>query len=174
MALFFSTHECNTIFRHLHSHASISEEDPDDYVSEASFLDQSSSIPRQGQFMTTFSEDNIPLSASIPKLTMAVLTASTSESHLSPVRDWSSMHDSDIALLAMCMQNLFQRAQSVSEKRVHWNGSFFFCFQGLRFCDRRFVQCITTRRLWTYPPKFLGDIRKSTTGKTSSDIRFLW
>jgi hypothetical protein len=85
------------LFRHLRSQSSISEDESDGYVSEASsittataqLLDHSLSIPKQGQFMTTFSEENIPLSSSIPKFKMPVLATSASLSNPSLVSIYS-------------------------------------------------------------------------------------
>jgi hypothetical protein len=77
-----------SLLRRLRSQSSISEDESDGYVSEASsitaataqLLDHSLSIPKHGQFMTTFSEDNIPLSSSITKIPIF----STSKSMMSP------------------------------------------------------------------------------------------
>lgn len=148
MALFFSTHECNTIcarlnltpfdlspgeserilqqhasspsyasqlpaqtacrdsveplnglskfgslFRRLRSQSSISEDESDGYVSEtasltaanAQLLDHSLSLPKGGQFMTTFSDDNLPLSSSVTKTRIPILSTSVSMNSPSPV-----------------------------------------------------------------------------------------
>jgi len=62
-----------SFLRRLRSQSSISEDDSDGYVSEASSLtaanahphEQNLSTSKPNQFMTTFSEDNIPLSSSL-------------------------------------------------------------------------------------------------------------
>ncbi len=82
-----------SLIRRLRSQSSISEDESDGYVSETSsitaataqLLDHSLSIPKHGQFMTTFSEDNIPLSSSITKFKIPLLTTSVSMSTASPV-----------------------------------------------------------------------------------------
>jgi elongation factor 2 kinase len=82
-----------SLLRRLRSQSSISEDESDGYVSEASsitaaaaqLLDHGLSIPEHRQFMTTFSEDNIPLSSSIPKLKIPILTTSVSMLATSPV-----------------------------------------------------------------------------------------
>lgn len=84
----------SSILRQFRSQSSISEDESDGYVSEASsitaanaqLLDQNLSVPKQGQFMTTFSEDNIPLSSSITKLKMPIFSSSVSMMNASPVR----------------------------------------------------------------------------------------
>lgn len=77
-----------SIFRRLRSHSSLSEEESDGYVSEASsttaamghVLEHSISIPEHRQFMTTFSEENLPLSPSMNTFHIPALTKSSSAS----------------------------------------------------------------------------------------------
>jgi len=83
-----------SLLRQFRSQSSISEDESDGYVSEtasitaanAHLLDQNLSIPKREQYMTTFSEDNIPLSPSITKIKMPIFTTSASMSSASPVR----------------------------------------------------------------------------------------
>jgi hypothetical protein len=83
-----------SLLRRLRSQSSISEDESEGYVSEASsitaatvhLLDQSSPLPKQGQFMTTFSEDNIPLSSTpITRIRNPLLSTSLSMTSASPV-----------------------------------------------------------------------------------------
>ena len=83
-----------SLLRRLRSQSSVSEDESDGYVSEASsitaataqLLDHGSSIPKQTQFMTTFSEDNIPLSSSFTaKIRIPTLSTSVSMISASPV-----------------------------------------------------------------------------------------
>jgi hypothetical protein len=82
-----------SLFRRLRSQSSISEDESEGYVSEASsitattvqLLDQGVSIPKHGQFMTTFSEENIPLSSSYSKIKIPMLSSSISATSASPV-----------------------------------------------------------------------------------------
>ena len=83
-----------SLLRRLRSQSSVSEDESDGYVSEASsmtaataqLLEQGSSIPKQTQFMTTFSEDNIPLSSSLTaKIRIPTLSTSVSMISASPV-----------------------------------------------------------------------------------------
>jgi hypothetical protein len=90
-----------SLFRQLRSQSSISEDESDGYVSEASsitaaaaqLLDHSLSIPEHRQFMTTFSEDNIPLSSSMTKFKMPILTNSLSISPVSVIVEHCMMID---------------------------------------------------------------------------------
>jgi hypothetical protein len=85
-----------SLIRRLRSQSSVSEDESDGYVSETSsitaataqLLDQGLSIPKHEQFMTTFSEDNIPLSSSITKIKMPIFTKSTSMNTASPVSNY--------------------------------------------------------------------------------------
>ncbi len=85
-----------SFFRQLRSQSSISEDDSEGYLSETSsittataqLLDHSLSIPKHGQFMTTFSDENIPLSPPITKLKMPILTTSASMFTPSPVSNF--------------------------------------------------------------------------------------
>lgn len=82
-----------SVFRRLRSHSSLSEEESDGYVSEASstnaptghILEHSISIPEHRQFMTTFSEENLPLSPSMNKFHIPPLAKSSSTSATSLV-----------------------------------------------------------------------------------------
>ncbi|CAF0909171.1 unnamed protein product [Adineta steineri] len=73
-----------SLLRKLRSQSSISEDESDGYVSEASsltattaqLLDHNLSLPKHGQYMTTFSEENIPLVSSTTKLKMPILSTS--------------------------------------------------------------------------------------------------
>jgi hypothetical protein len=83
-----------SLIRRLRSQSSVSEDESDGYVSEASsitaatvqLLDHGIPIPKQAQFMTTFSEDNIPLSSSMTaKIRIPTLSTSASMISASPV-----------------------------------------------------------------------------------------
>ena len=85
-----------SLLRRLRSQSSISEDESDGYVSEASSLtaatahphDHSASTAKQNQFMTTFSEDNIPLSSShTVKMRLPPLSSSISMISASPVSE---------------------------------------------------------------------------------------
>lgn len=90
-----------SLFRRLRSTSSISEDESDGYVSEAAsltagsaqLLDRSLSLPKHGQFMTTFSDDNLPLSSSITKTKIPILSTSVSMTSASP--NYSSHSHSD-------------------------------------------------------------------------------
>ena len=78
----------SSVFRQLRSQSSISEDESDGYVSETSSLtaatghtlEHSLSIPEHRQFMTTFSEENLPLSPSMNAFHIPPLTTSMSMS----------------------------------------------------------------------------------------------
>lgn len=83
-----------SFLRRLRSQSSISEDDSDGYVSEASSLtaanahphEQNLSTSKPNQFMTTFSEDNIPLSSSLTtKFRLPPLSSSITMISASPV-----------------------------------------------------------------------------------------
>lgn len=83
-----------SFLRRLRSQSSVSEEESDGYVSEASSItaanaqvfDHGGSVPKQPQFMTTFSEDNIPIvSPSTPMIRIPTMAPSTNVISPSPV-----------------------------------------------------------------------------------------
>lgn len=82
-----------SVFRQLRSQSSFSEEESDGYVSETSsitaatghILEHSLSIPEHRQFMTTFSEENLPLSPSMTAFHIPPLATSMSMSASSVV-----------------------------------------------------------------------------------------
>lgn len=82
-----------SLFRRLRSQSSISEDESDGYVSETSLvasglaqsIDRSLSVPQNGQLMTTFSDENIPLSSSMTRNRGQLLSTSTSLTSPSPV-----------------------------------------------------------------------------------------
>jgi len=127
-----------SLIRHFRSHASISEDDSDGYVSEASSLTNASavfepgtSIPKQGQFMTTFSEDNIPLSTSIPKGKMPLLMNSGSLSNPSPVRSRFCLVCTGLIVFFCLLQMFSSLSHSVSctKRKYVIERLFFFSFE---------------------------------------------
>ncbi|CAF5155038.1 unnamed protein product [Rotaria sp. Silwood1] len=88
-----------SLFRRLCSQSSISEDDSDGYVSETSSvtattaptLEHSLSFPQSGLFMTALSDENLPLSSSITKNKLHLLSTSTSLNSPSP-NDSSRSH----------------------------------------------------------------------------------
>ena len=96
------------LLRRLRSQSSVSEDESDGYASEASSItaipvpvhEPSSSLPKHGQFMTTFSEDNMPLSSSV-SAKIRIPTVSTSHGALST---------SPVSADLRCMRNLCSTA----------------------------------------------------------------
>lgn len=114
-----------SLIRRLRSQASISEDESDGYASEASsvtaaavFFEPGTSIPKQGQFMTTFSDDNIPLSTSIPKLKMPILNGSLSLSNPSPM--FSSRSHSEFSFN---IEDVFNGQLPVNYENMHRGSS---------------------------------------------------
>ncbi|CAF2150474.1 unnamed protein product [Rotaria magnacalcarata] len=91
-----------SLFRRLRSQSSISEDESDGYVSEASsmtganahLVDRSVSVPQNGQLLTTFSDENLPISTSMTKNRGQFL--STSVSLNSPSPNYYSHSHSDL------------------------------------------------------------------------------
>ncbi|CAF2328061.1 unnamed protein product [Rotaria sp. Silwood2] len=81
-----------SLFRRLRSQSSISEDESDGYVSETSSitaatahtLDHSLSLPQPALFMTTHSDENLPLSSSMKKTRLPLLSTSASLNSPSP------------------------------------------------------------------------------------------